>query len=233
MTFPIDPHTYGVFFIAMFFMAISPGPAVLFAIRTGLGRQKSRVIAAVAGLNCASLVWFIACAFGLQILLTAFPLLFQIVAVAGGLYLGWMAFKGFRSALDIRNENLGASLTVAVVPDKTIAATFKDGFLVQLLNPKVTLFFSAVLPPFINIHQPMPPQMVVFAATAIGMDTIAMTTYGLGAVTLSHVLSDLKKKQVFDLGVSLILLGIAALIIWHAAMELIRLYLPLFAYRAS
>ncbi|MFT4074773.1 MAG: LysE family translocator [Asticcacaulis sp.] len=227
MSFPIDPHTYGAFFVTMFFMAISPGPAILFAIRTGLGRRKSHVFAAVAGLNAASLVWFIACAFGLQILLTAFPLLFQIVAVAGGLYLGWMAFKGFRSALDIRNENLGASLTAAPDPEKTIAATFKDGFLVQLLNPKVTLFFSAVLPPFINTHQPVPPQMVAFAATAIGMDSIAMTTYGLGAVTLSHVLSDPKKKQAFDLGVSLILMGIAALIIWHAAMELIRLYSPI------
>ena len=223
MAFPIDPHTYWAFFVTMFFMAITPGPANLFAIRTGLRRRKSHVIAAVIGLNCASLIWFIACAFGLQILLTAFPLLFQIVAVAGGLYLGWMAFKGFRAALDIRNENIASSLTAAPDPNRTIAATFKDGFLVQLLNPKVTLFFTAVLPPFVDIHRAVPPQMVAFAATAIGMDTITMTTYGLAAVTLSHTLSDPRKKQVFDLGVCLILMAIAVLIIWHAGMELLRL----------
>ncbi len=223
MAFPIDPHTYWAFFVTMFFMAITPGPANLFAIRTGLGRRKSHVAAAVVGLNCASLIWFVACAFGLQILLTAFPLLFQIVAVAGGLYLGWMAVKGFRSALDIRNENLGSSLTAAPDPNKTFGATFKDGFMVQMLNPKVTLFFSAVLPPFIDIHHAVPSQMVIFAATTIGMDTITMTTYGLAAVTLSHTLSDSRKKQVFDLGVCLILMTIAALIIWHAGMELLRL----------
>jgi len=223
MSFPIDPHTYWAFFVTMFFMAISPGPAIMFAIRTGLGRRKRNVMAAVIGLNCASLIWFIACAFGLQILLTAFPLLFQIVAVAGGLYLGWMAFKGFRAALDIRNEILGAGLTAAPTPGKTIGATFKDGFLVQLLNPKVTMFFTAVLPPFVDIDRAVPPQMVAFAATAVGMDTVAMTTYGLAAVTLSHTLSDPRKKQAFDLGVCLILMAIAAIIVWHAGGELLRL----------
>lgn len=223
MAFPIDPHTYWAFFVTMFFMAITPGPANLFAIRTGLGRRRRRVIAAVVGLNSASLIWFIACAFGLQILLTAFPLLFQLVAVAGGLYLGWMAVKGFRSALDIRNENIGSSLTAVPDPNRTIGAVFKDGFLVQLLNPKVTLFFTAVLPPFVDIHRTVPPQMVAFAATAIGMDTVTMTTYGLLAVTLSHVLADPRKKQVFDLCVCLVLIAIAALIIWHAGMELLRL----------
>lgn len=219
----IDPHTYWAFFVTMFFMAITPGPANLYAIRTGLGRRKRNVIAAVIGLNCASLIWFIACAFGLQVLLTAFPLLFQIVAVAGGLYLGWMAFKGFRSALDINNENIGSSLTALPDPDKTTGATFWDGFMVQLLNPKVTLFFTAVLPPFVDIHHAVPPQMVAFAATAIGMDTITMTGYGLAAVTLSHVLADPRKKQLFDLGVCLILMVIAAIIIWHAGIELLRL----------
>ena len=219
----IDPHTYWAFFVTMFFMAITPGPANLYAIRTGLGRRKGNVIAAVIGLNCASLIWFIACAFGLQVLLTAFPLLFQMVAVAGGLYLGWMAFKGFRSALDINNENIGSSLTALPDPDKTTGATFRDGFMVQLLNPKVTLFFTAVLPPFVDIHRAVPPQMVAFAATAIGMDTITMTGYGLAAVTLSHVLADPRKKQLFDLGVCLILMIIAAIIICHAGMELLRL----------
>ncbi len=219
----IDPHTYWAFFVTMFFMAITPGPANLYAIRTGLGRLKRNVIAAVIGLNCASLIWFIACAFGLQVLLTAFPLLFQMVAVAGGLYLGWMAVKGFRSALDINNENISSSLTALPDPDKTTGATFREGFMVQLLNPKVTLFFTAVLPPFVDIHRAVPPQMVAFAATAIGMDTITMTGYGLAAVTLSHVLADPRKKQLFDLGVCLVLMGIAAIIIWHAAMELLRL----------
>jgi hypothetical protein len=65
--------------------------------------------------------------------------------------------------------------------------------------------------------------MVAFAATAVGMDTVAMTTYGLAAVTLSHTLSDPRKKQAFDLGVCLILMAIAAIIVWHAGGELLRL----------
>ena len=108
-------------------------------------------------------------------------------------------------------------------------------------DPGETLFEAALretleesawevrLDALLGLYHYQPPQLdygflrVAFAATAIGMDTITMTTYGLAAVTLSHTLSDPRKKQVFDLGVCLILMGIAALIIWHAGMELLRL----------
>lgn len=217
---PVDPGKYSAFLIAMFLMAVTPGPANLFFVRTGLAGSKRRVLLGVLGVNLATLVWFGAAALGLQIILIALPLLFPLIAIAGGLYLGWISAASLRRALDLRNETPGVSLSRAVSPDAPFVQTFRQGFMVQLLNPKITLFFSAILPPFLDVGRPMPLQLSLFAATTIGMDVTAMTAYGFGAVTLTRLLSRPRNKQVFDVTVSLILLTIACGIVWRAAAGL-------------
>ncbi|CAL4865980.1 Homoserine/homoserine lactone efflux protein [Asticcacaulis sp. MM231] len=219
----VDLNKYYAFLVAMFLMALSPGPAIMFCVRVGLTKSHRRVLLGVLGLNLATLIWFIAAAFGLQVVMLAAPLLFRLIAIAGGLYLGWISVKSLISALDIRNETVNFSLSKPADTNSPIWHAFRDGFMVQLLNPKVTLFFSAVLPPFIDMNRPMPPQMMVLAATAISMDVIAMISYGLGAVTLSHLLSEPKNKQRFDIAVSLVLLGIATVIVWHSVSDLLHM----------
>jgi len=215
----VDPSKYSAFLVAMFFMAISPGPANLFFIRTGLGGRASRVFAGVVGTNLATFVWFVASALGLQVLMSAFPLAFRIIAILGGAYVGWLGFKTFRSALSLANEGLNETLTEAA-PAKGLWVTLREGFMVQMLNPKVLLFFSAVLPPFIDINRPMPAQAAIFAATTIGMDVMSMSAYGLLAVRLSRMLREPRNKQRFDLGAGAILMLIACVILWHGVVEL-------------
>ena len=94
--------------------------------------------------------------------------------------------------------------------------------MVQILNPKAILFFSAVLPPFVDIHRPMAGQLVVFAATTIGMDIVSMSSYGLLAVRLAKVLREPRNKQRFDLGAGGILMIIACVILWHAVTDLVH-----------
>ena len=219
----VDLNKYYAFLVAMFLMALSPGPANMFFVRVGLAKSYRRVLLGVVGVNLATLVWFIAAAFGLQVVMMAAPLLFRLIAIAGGLYLGWLSLKSLISAFDIRNEKLSFSFSNPTDPNSSIWSTFREGFMVQLLNPKITLFFSAVLPPFVDMDRPMPAQMVVFAATTISMDIISMTSYGLGAVTLSHLLGDPKNKQRFDIAVSLVLLGITTVIVWHSVSDLLHM----------
>ncbi len=219
MSFPVDLPKYYAFLVAMAFMAISPGPAIMFFVRTGLGGRASRVFAGVIGVNSATLVWFVASAFGLQILMNAFPLAFKIIAVLGGAYIGWLGLKTIRSALSLKTETLD-SHALDPAPDRSDFATLREGFMVQMLNPKVLLFFSAVLPPFIDISKPMPAQMVVFALTAVAMDATAMTTYGLGAVRLSQWLRQPRYKQRFDLGAGSVLMLVGLGILWHAVHAL-------------
>lgn len=219
----VDLNKYYAFLVVMFLMALSPGPANMFFVRVGLAKSYRRVLLGVVGVNLATLVWLIAAALGLQVVMMAAPMLFRLIAIAGGLYLGWLSLKSLISAFDIRNEKLNFSFTNPTDPNSSIWNTFREGFVVQLLNPKITLFFSAVLPPFVDMNRPMPAQMVVFGTTMISMDVISMVSYGLGAVTLSHLLGDPKNKQRFDIAVSLVLLGIATVIVWHSVSDLLHM----------
>ena len=217
---PVDPGKYSAFLIAMAFLAVSPGPANLFCIRTGLAGSRVRVFFGVTGTNAASLVWFTASALGLGAVMTAFPMAFHALAILGSLYVGWLGLQTFLKAQTLEAEVLDARSAVPTVLQSHIE-TLREGFMVQLLNPKVLLFFTAILPPFLDTSRPVPAQMMVFAATAIGMDVLSMSTYGFLAVSLSRALRDPRNKQRFDMGAGAILMLISVIILSHEAYDLI------------
>lgn len=219
---PVDPSKYTAFLGAMFLMAITPGPANLFCISTGLGRSAPRVLMGVFGINTATLIWFVAAAFGLHLLITTLPVVFHAMTVAGAVYLLWIAIKTIRARKSHSAHELDLPENASTIAREGLWATWKDGFMVQFLNPKVTLFFTAVLPPFLALDRPMTTQMPVFAATAIGMDVITMTTYGLSGLALTRFLSRGRNREYFEVCVGGLLGLIAAVILMHSAAELLR-----------
>lgn len=206
MILPVDPSRYGLFLVTMAVMAVTPGPANIFAVATGAQKGKAAALAGVAGMNAATLVWFAAAALGLGALVTAFPQVFRIVAVAGGLYVAWLGISAVRGAL--RGE---AGPTHAVIRPGRSALV--DGFAVQIANPKAVLFFTAVLPPFLDVNRPLVAQLALFAAATIGMDVISMSAYGLGGAALSARMTRPRFRRGFGLFVGALLLLAAALIL--------------------
>ena len=93
MPFPVDPGRYLAFLAAMSILAITPGPANLFAIANGMARGRRAVLLGVVGMNCATLLWYGAAALGLGALALAFPQAVKALIVIGALYLLWLAFK--------------------------------------------------------------------------------------------------------------------------------------------
>lgn len=205
MTLPVDPHKYVAFLGIMAVLAITPGPANLFSIATGMHRGRAAVIRGVAGMSCATLVWFVAAALGLSALIAAFPEAFHIVALAGAAYVAWLGLSSILSGF--RNDPDSETPTTHL--DRS---AFRDGFAVQLSNPKALLFFTAVLPPFVDIARPLPAQMALFAAATIGMDMVTMTTYGLGGAALAVFMSRPRFRRGFRVLVGGLLMAAAILI---------------------
>jgi threonine/homoserine/homoserine lactone efflux protein len=85
--------------------------------------------------------------------------------------------------------------------------------MVQLSNPKALLFFTAVLPPFLDIARPLPSQLAMFAAATIGMDVIAMSAYGLGGAALSEKMSEPRFRRAFSWFVGVLLITASILIV--------------------
>ncbi|CAN5514115.1 LysE family translocator [soil metagenome] len=207
MALPVDPARYSAFLVTMFVMAITPGPANLFAIATGMQRGRAAALLGVAGMNTATLAWFAAAALGLATLITAFPQAFHLLAWAGAAYLVWLGITSIRSGLKADAE-AGEARTFSLG-----RSAFRDGFAVQIANPKILVFFFGVLPPFIDIHRPLVPQLVMFAAATIGMDLISMSAYGLGGAALSSRMSAPGFRRGFALLVGVLLITAAVLIL--------------------
>jgi len=202
---PVDPHLYATFLGVMAVMAVTPGPANLFAVATGMQRGRGQALLGVVGMNAATLVWFGAASLGLGALVVAFPQAFRVIAVLGALYVAWLGIKALRGAFRTEAD-----------PDRSVPiqgrGALVDGFLVQIANPKAVLFFTAVLPPFLAIDRPIVPQLALFAAATIGMDVLSMSAYGVGGATLARRMTQPGFRRIFGLAVGVLLLTAAVLI---------------------
>ena len=203
---PVDPHLYAAFLGVMAVMAITPGPANLFAVATGMEKGRASALIGVVGMNAATLVWFGAAALGLGALVAAFPQVFRIIAVLGALYVAWLGVKALRGAFQTEAQ-----------PDHVEVrrgrSALIDGFAVQIANPKAILFFTAVLPPFLDVKRPVAPQLALFALATIGMDVLSMSASGLGGAALANRMNQPRFRRGFGIFVGALLILAAVLIV--------------------
>jgi len=206
MSLPVDPARYAAFLSVMAVMAITPGPANLFAIATGMQKGKAAALVGVAGMNSGTLAWFGAAALGLGALIITFPQVFHILTFVGAAYVAWLGLKSIVSGA----KNEAGPPVITIRPGRS---AFADGFMVQVSNPKAVLFFTAVLPPFLYVTKPLPAQLTMFAVATIAMDVLAMSAYGLGGAALSEKMSEPKFRRYFSWFVGVLLITAAILIL--------------------
>ncbi len=117
--------------------AISPGPAVLMAARTGVTEGLRTGMFLAMGIGLGAVVWAAAALFGLNLVFQAAPALLWALKIIGGAYLIYMAWGMWRSAdqpLDMAASNL----------PRSAASAFRLGVVTQLSNPKPAVLFSAI-----------------------------------------------------------------------------------------
>jgi threonine/homoserine/homoserine lactone efflux protein len=120
------------------FAAISPGPAVLMAARTGLTEGFRTGAMLAAGIGAGAVVWASAAMFGLNLVFAAAPWALWALKIGGGAYLLWMAFHLWRDATKpfVTEDS-------RPVPRSALSA-FRLGLFTQLANPKPAVMFSAI-----------------------------------------------------------------------------------------
>jgi len=136
---------------------MSPGPSFLITARTAVVLSRADGIKVALGLGAGTIVWAAAALLGLNFLFHQFPWLFIGMKVAGGLFLLWIAFQIFRHAADPVEMNEGAGNQDRHNP-------LLRGFLTQISNPKVVVFFGSV---FVAILPSEVPGWMIVALIAI------------------------------------------------------------------
>ena len=187
-------------------LAVTPGPANLFSVANGVQRGPGGAMAGVVGMNAATLVWFGAAALGLGALVTAFPEVFRLISIGGALYVAWLGINALRGAFRTAADPHAPTIRLG-------RSALLDGFMVQIANPKAVLFFTAVLPPFLDVDRPAAPQLALFALATVGMDVLSMSAYGLGGAALARRLSEPRFRRGFALATGVLLLAASVLII--------------------
>ena len=133
---------------------ISPGPSFLITARTSVARSRADGVKVALGLGAGTVIWAGAALFGLNALFHAMPLLFMAMKLLGALFLLWIAYQIFvhaREPLTLEGEAARGN-------------PFWRGFLVQIGNPKVMVFFGSI---FIAMLPANPPLWLLLALLAI------------------------------------------------------------------
>jgi threonine/homoserine/homoserine lactone efflux protein len=201
---PVAPDKYLAFLTVMLAVSMMPGPAILFAVAAGMSRGFKGALLATLGMNLAAMVWFVGSALGLVIVAATVPWLFRVTGWLGVVYILWLGVDALRGALkkDVQPPRAMKAPSSAV---------FRDGFIIQATNPKALLFFTAILPPFVEIERPIWPQMGAFAIALLALDTIFMLGYGMLGAAFAHKMQEPKFRRFFGLFVGALLLLVAAL----------------------
>ena len=165
-------ETWLLFVITEAVLSATPGPAVLFVLSQAIQRGAARSVWASAGILSANAMYFVLSATSLgAIILASYNLFFLIkwVGAAYLIYLGLQCFFGKRSAFVLPETNILA------VSNWRIS---RDGFFLQGANPKALLFFTAILPQFINANHSVALQVLILGVSSILVEFFVLLTYG-------------------------------------------------------
>lgn len=157
----------GLFVSAALALLVIPGPAVLYIVARSVDQGRFAGLVSMLGIHAATLVHVAAAALGLSALLASSAVAFGIVKYAGAAYLVWLGVR------KIFGRSGGSNL--AVKPQNHgCFRLFRDGFVVNLFNPKTALFFLAFLPQFVDVSRGHLAMQVAFLGllfTGLGMVT--------------------------------------------------------------
>ncbi len=164
------------FLITAFVVVIAPGTGVIYTLAIGLGQGRRAAMAAAFGCTLGIVPHLAAATLGLAAVLHSSALLFQIVKFAGVAYLLYLAWQSLKE---------GGALSVT--PNQTdphLPRIAKRGALINILNPKLSLFFLALLPPFLTGRpETATVEMVALGAVFMLMTFAVFILYGLFAAT--------------------------------------------------
>jgi len=146
-------------------LSITPGPDMTLSISRAISEGRKTALLVVLGTNFGIVCHTLLVAFGISALITASPTAFFILKTGGAAYLLWLAIQAIR---------FGSSLSVEKVerPQSSALASMSLGFWVNILNPKVIIFFMTFLPQFVSAQDPHVTGKLIFFGLyfiAIGM----------------------------------------------------------------
>ena len=200
------PTNLLLFVTASLALLLVPGPAVLYIMTRSIDQGRKAGLISVAGIHSGTFVHILAAALGLSAILLSSALAFDIVKYVGAAYLIYLGVKKLigKDADDVTET----------VQKQSLGQIYKQGVIVNVLNPKTALFFFAFLPQFVDpTHGSVSLQIMLLGLIFVGMGMITDSTYAIVSSLLAGRLRDsrrFKYVQRYVSGTVFVGLGITA-----------------------
>lgn len=160
-----------LFIMTTFVVVLSPGPAVIAVTTEAATSGFSRSVWLIFGVAVANVIFFVLSATGIAALILTSSLLFSIIKWAGVAYLLYLGFGAiFRKPGPI-NFSPGSG------KKNDLHKVFARGFALEIVNPKALLYFSALLPQFVDTTTPIVPQLAAFCLITFALDFACYSLY--------------------------------------------------------
>ncbi len=192
------------FLLTAFVVVLAPGTGVLYTLALGLGQGRSAALWAALGCSIGILPHLAAATLGLAALLHSSALAFQLVKAAGVVYLLYLAWQALKS---------GGALQIN--PDRKADAgprIARRGALINILNPKLSIFFLALLPPFLSgTPETATAEMAAMGAVFMALTFAIFALYGIfAAKTRTYVLGSERLMAWMNRSFAAVFAGLAA-----------------------
>ncbi len=196
------------FVVASLLLIVAPGPDILFLMTQSLSEGRKAGIATALGLSLGNLFHTALAVLGVALLIRNSPAAFNAVKFAGAAYLIYLAWQVLRH----RHKEIRGG----VATDQPPPRLFFRGLLMNVLNPKVVLFFLAFLPQFTDPSRgSVPLQMLVLGAAFTVLTALVFGSIGLFAGAVSErFLARRKAHPAFAWLVATVFLALALRLIW-------------------
>lgn len=166
------------FLLTTLIIVATPGTGALFTLAAALGGGRRNALIAAFGCTLGIVPHMLAAALGLAALVAAESRLFEAIRYAGIAYLIWMAIGLWKSGL-VQEQT--------AEPSGEAWRIIRKAVLINLLNPKLSLFFLAFLPQFVDTADPRPlTTMAALSLVFMAVTFVVFAIYGLAAAAMRH-----------------------------------------------
>ena len=161
------------FLITSLIVVLIPGTGVVFTVATGITRGRRAAVLAALGCTLGILPHLLATVLGLAAVMHASALAFEVLRIAGVLYLLYLAVMTWR-------DRSAFAIDASSAPAGSATRTVARAFLMNILNPKLTIFFLAFLPQFVHAGAVLSPmaQLLVLSGVFMAMTFAVFVLYG-------------------------------------------------------
>ena len=179
----VDTSTLAAFVLASFILVVVPGPSVLFVISRGVALGRKAAVLTVLGNEIGLLIQVLLVAAGIGSLVERSVVAYEVLRLAGAAYIVYLGVQAIR-------HRRALSTVLDVTATRSSRHIVREGFIVGITNPKAIVFFTAVLPQFVDPDgAAVPMQMVLLGLISVTVAFVSDSAWGVLAGTARAWLS--------------------------------------------